>query len=186
MILGYVILGPDNGYNMYRNLQLDKCSKYMNVYSIDKIDKDMRIRKLKNDFTYTYDGFAIVSDRFKQFCERESYHGIEFIDVSGCQKYFWFKIQNVIEFDAEARRTQFISFNAECNGYEEIIGATPACLKQTTPLPDGFFRTDIFFGSYAGKSPLELIGAATKEKMEAEDFSGIYFKEILTEYDWQK
>jgi hypothetical protein len=51
---------------------------------------------------------------------------------------------------------------------------------------DNFFRTDIFFGSYASKHPLYLVGEITKKKLKKAGFKQIYFDRILDEYAWQK
>lgn len=85
-----------------------------------------------------------------------------------------------------ARETKFINYSSNCHGYEEIIGATPVCLKDKTVLPDSFFRTDICFGSFAGKSPLYLIGEATRRKLVAAGFKEIFFEKILDKYEWQE
>src|SRR4051794_41104756 len=34
MILGYLIWGQDNKYNMYEDIELDECARYMDVYTI--------------------------------------------------------------------------------------------------------------------------------------------------------
>lgn len=183
MIIGYVISAIDNKYSMYKGLQLNKCSRFMDIYSLNIINPSIQFNNIKPNFSYTYDGFAIVSEKFKIFCEKAGYSGIEFVELRGTQKYYWFKINNVLEFDPIERGTSFLDFNEECNGYEEIIGATPACLKNKNMLPDGFFRTDICFGSYAGKSPLYIIGEVTKKKLLSAGFDEIDFEDILEKYE---
>ena len=41
-------------------------------------DLDYRLRKRKLDAYYTYDGFLIVSEKFKSFCEINKYKNLEF------------------------------------------------------------------------------------------------------------
>lgn len=185
MLLGYTIDGPDNGYNMFENIKINECDKYSNIYDINRVDPLLKFKK-KKDYSATYDGFTIVSERFKQFCINEKYNSLEFIPLLSSPNFYWFKIHNVIEFDIEARKTRFIGYNKVCNGYKEVIGANPACLKNNVILGDGFFRSDIFFASDASKHPLEMVGSFTKEKIKVAGFKGIYFQKILDEYDWQK
>jgi len=186
MILGYVILDPDNEDYMLDKIAQNKCANYSNIYDLNFINSSYQFKKKKYNISSTYDGFKIVSEKFRQFCEREKYQGLEFVKLPKSSGFYWFKIHNIVEYDAGARKTQFINYNKECKGYEQIIGATPACLKSKIPLPDGFYRTDICFGNYAGKSPLEIVGTITMAKLKAAGFFEIYFEEILDEYDWQK
>ncbi|MES2112738.1 MAG: hypothetical protein V4577_28560 [Bacteroidota bacterium] len=170
---------------MYKNLKLNECDKYRNTYAINKIDPAIRI-KTKKDFSSTYDNLTIVTEQVKSFCANEGYEGLEFMELPNSPGFYWFKIHNIIEFDAEAYGTRFINYSRQCEGYEEIIGATPACLKVKKEICDGFYRTDISFGSFATKAPLEIIGTKTKEKLTAAGFKGIDYIEIYDKYDWQK
>lgn len=120
--------------------------------------------------------------------------------------FYWFKIQNILEYDADAkgklfvnyddisnapyidlkeRRIKFINYNDQFKGYEEIIGPSPICLKNKKPLPDGFFRTDLCFASYASKHPIYMVGEATKKKLKDAGFKEIDLDKILDKYDWQ-
>jgi hypothetical protein len=180
MILGYLIWGQDNKYNMYEDIELDECARYMDVYTINRADVRRDFKKIKSSFSHTYDGFVIVDQKFKNFCVEHQYSGLEFVELNG--PYYWLKVRNIVAFDAEGRETRFIGYNEACKGYEEIIGATPAYLKEKKPLSDGFFRTDLCFGSYAGKSPLHMVGEETKRKLEAAGFKKISFEKILDEY----
>lgn len=186
MILGYSIEETDLKCNMLEGMQLTACAKYSNIYDLNIVNPNFKIKNKKGNVGCTYDGFSIVSELFKQFCEKEKYNGLEFYSLPSTPGYYWFKIHNAVEFDAVARETQFLNYNEPCKGYEEIIGATPVCLKNKTPLTDGFFRTDIFFGSFAGKSPVYLVGDVTMSKLKAAGFKEISFEKILDRYDWQK
>jgi len=100
------------------------------------------------------------------------------VDVSDGGQFFWLKIHAIVEFDAAARGTRFLNYNEACDGYEEIIGATPVYVKEGKPLADGFYRTDLCFGSFAGKTPMYLVGEETKRKLEAVGFDDIDYEEI--------
>jgi hypothetical protein len=156
MILGYVLDLPDIKTNMLENLELGDCAKYSNIYDLNVLNPSFKMKNHKYAISSTYDGFNIVSDTFKQFCESEKYKGLEFVPLPLDTGYYWFKVHNILHYNAKWRETEFLNYNAACQGFEEIIGATPACLITKTPLQDDFFRTDICFGSYAGKSPLTL------------------------------
>jgi len=173
---------PDNDYNMFEDVELDECAKYKDIYTLNVIDPRREFKNIKSSLSSTYDNFVIVDGKFKKFCEQEGYPGLQFVELNGSQKYYWFKLENVIAFDPVGRETRFIGYNEKCNGYEEVIGATPAYLKERTLLPDGFFRTDLCFGSYATKGPLYVVGVETKRKIEAAGFKNIDFEKVLDEY----
>lgn len=186
MIIGYCVIVPDIGCDMLSDLELSPCSRYSNIYDINIIDKNFKISKRKNNIMSTYDGYKIVSEKFKLFCETQAYTGLSFVPIPYSQNHYWFKISNVLEFDFEAAGVQFLNYNEECKGYEEIIGAFPVCLKGKETIKDGFFRTDICFGSFAGKSPVYLVGEETMKKLKSAGFKEIFFEEILDVYQWQK
>ena len=191
---------------MYHGIKLEMYTKYSNIYEINQIDPAIRI-KMKRDISYTYDNFCIVSEKFKAFCQNEKYVGLEFVLLPQSPGFYWFKVNTILEYNIDAkgrlfinydslyeapnidlkeRRIKFINYNEQYDGYEEIIGAHPVCLKTQTPLPDGFFRTDLCFGSYATKHPLYIVGEITRKKLKQAGFKEIDFDKILNEYDWQK
>lgn len=186
MILGYAIDMPNMDCEMLEDLELEECAKYSNIYDLNIIDPDIKMLGKKYNISSTYDGFEIVSEKFMAFCEKEGYGGLEFIALPNAPGFFWFKINNIVEYDTKARETSFLNYSSTCKGYEEIIGADPVCLKDKALLGDVFFRTDVCFGSFAGKSPVSLVGEATKKKLLAAGFKEIYFEEILDKYEWQK
>jgi|SRR5580692_6417890 hypothetical protein len=186
MILGYVIDVQDNGYEMLSGINLNKCANFSDIYKLNLINENFKLTKKIKHISTTYDNFTIVSDKFKEFCLKEKYKGLEFVNLPKSPGFYWFKIKNVLKVDVIARKTQFLNFNKNCNGFEEIIGANPVCLKTKKCLQDAIFRSDICFGSGYRKSPIEIVGEITMEKMVATGFKEIYFEKILDEYDWQK
>ncbi len=184
MILGYVLSPIDNDLNIYENIILGECDKYKNIYEINKISKKVSIKN-GIEISCSYDGFTIVSDKFKKFCESEKYTNLEFIQFQDSPKYFWFKVNNILEYDSVRRGTEFINYSEKCKGYSDIIGADPACLKRKSKIEDGFFRTDLFFGSNASKSPLYIIGIETRQKLINTGFKNVYFEKILDKYSWE-
>ncbi|ANI89332.1 hypothetical protein A9P82_08525 [Arachidicoccus ginsenosidimutans] len=122
MLLGYTIDLSENDFYMYGDdIILDDCARYGDIYSINKVSETLKIKSKKNIF-YIRDGFTIVSEQFKLFCEKENYAGLEFVSLPNSKGFYWFKINNIIEYDTERKKTRFINYNEDCKGYEEIIG----------------------------------------------------------------
>ena len=182
MILGYDFYCYDNKKRMFENVELNKCDRYSNIYSINRIDPLFKIHT-KKQLSTTYDNFIIVSEAFKSFCINQNYTGIEFVILPKSPGYYWFKTHNIIEFDSESYGTRFINYDEDCKGYAEIIGASPVYLKKPIPISDGFFRTDICFGSFETKSPVILIGVETLKKLKLSSFNEIDASEILDKYE---
>lgn len=65
--IGYVLSPPDNGNYMFYKLEIDECTRYSNIYDINKINPEFRISRKKLNITETYDGYKIVSEKFKLF-----------------------------------------------------------------------------------------------------------------------
>ena len=187
MVLGYVIFSYDSKYCMYRNLKLNECDRYSDIYTINRIDPEIKI-KTKKHISCTYDNFTIVSDQFKTFREQEGYEGLEFVTLPKSPGFYWFKIHKVIELDENGHRIgfsgiQFINYSEKCRGYESIIGVSPVFLKIKGLIPDGFFRSDLCFGGYAAKTPAQIIGIETMKNLKAAGFKGMDTSEILDKYD---
>ena len=156
------------------------------IYDLNIVNPNFKVPKKAKNISSTYEGYTIVSEKFKTFCEAEKYEGLEFVILPSSPEYYWFKVHNILEFDIQARETRFLGFNKQCNGYEEIIGVNPTCLKNKFLLDDMFYRTDIFAGSFVNKSPSEMVGEKTKEKLKQAGFKEFFFEKILDKYKWQK
>jgi hypothetical protein len=188
MLLGYDISANDNDdFFITDEEKLPKEYLFKNTYEYEELPGNLRMKKRKLDIGYTYDGFAIVSEHFKILCGQNKFEGLEFIQLPMDNNFYFFKVNNIIEFDAIARRTTFEKFSNLYNKYQWIHGATPVCLKNKQPVPEGtIYRTDVFFGAGVRKSPVLLVGIETKKIMESWKLKGIYFDKILDEYPWQK
>jgi hypothetical protein len=115
MVLGYVLGFPDNHYNMFQGVALPECAKYSDIYSLNTVGSGLGL-KPRNTISYTYDGFVIVKEEFKMFCQAEQYLGLEFVELVGAPGVYWFKTQNIVEFDAQGRKTRYVDYSPKCNG----------------------------------------------------------------------
>ena len=158
-------------------LQCEKCGFMINR----PINENYRPPSKALDLSYTYDGYLIVSGKFRSFVQGNNYSGVMFQPLEKTE-YSVFSCSNVLEFDAIKRETRFIDYCDECDRYAEVIGATPIFLKGVTePLDDGFYRSDIEFGTGSGKHPIFMIGVETYLKLNAEKFSGLENSPIIVQ-----
>lgn len=144
------------------------------------INPGFRVRKRSRDLTVTYDGFVLVSLRFRNFCETTSWiHDVELAALPNDPAYFRFRPLRVIEFDAERRGTRFEEPCPECGKFFNVVGATPVWLRNVRePIVDGVFRTDLEFGSGHEQSPLIIIGTETAAAIKDFGFEKVDLKPV--------
>jgi hypothetical protein len=186
-VLGFSISGPDNDSYMNSEqyeVNICKCLDYVKNRQLH-LNPNFKLTKKTYDISYTYDSYLIVSERFKQFCVENKYHGISFFAIPNYATKFIMLVTNIIKFDTARRETTFIEFNSDCNEYNEVVGATPVCLSDNSILSDGFYRTDIEFGRSYAKDPIILVGLDTGAKLKAQKFKGLYLEKILDKYKWE-
>lgn len=181
MILGYTISGPDNDSYLYPNghgKSICEVLDYVNHrerYISDKF-------KIKQPFfhlSFTYDSAVIVSQKFKDFCTRNKYEGIEFHQLKIQKEMYLFKCLDEVKLDTGRREVKFEEFDEKCKMYNSISGAFPAFLNNRKEIPDGFFKSDIKFGTGYEQSSLIIIGVNTFNKMINENFTNIDFEKII-------
>jgi hypothetical protein len=95
MIIGYALDFPDIKCDMLGNYDAGNCSRYKNIYDLNVLNPKFKLKKNKYSISCTYDGFVIVTVKFKHFCEKNNYRGLDFIPLISETEYYWFKICNV-------------------------------------------------------------------------------------------
>jgi hypothetical protein len=127
----------------------------------------------------TYDGYTLVSYKFRDFCRQHAWQGMDFVRLPADNDFFVLRLALILPFDADRRRTRFLDKCPTCGAFYGVIGATPAYLRGVTePIQDGFFRSDFEFGSGPGQGPLTFIGLGTAEELRKQRFQNYYLKEI--------
>lgn len=189
MNIGYSISGPDNDSFMcsstdvvHENMHgLSVCPECGYRDDFFYINRKFRVKRRVYDFSSTYDGYSIISRKFKEFCERRKYQNIVFAEFENDPDFFALIPLTVLAFDVEGNKPRYEGYCGKCGNYESVIGPFPVYLKNIDkPLKEGIYRTDLLFGSGNDKSPLILIGPGTKEAILSEGFKDIDFESITT------
>lgn len=140
-----------------------------------------RAKKRTWDISSTYDGYCIVSSRFRQFCEQQGWRGMQFVTLPSDNDFFVLRISKTLTFDAERRETRFEDPCPTCKSYFNVIGANPAYLHGIkSPIKEGFFRSDLEFGSGHEQHPLILIGVETAKKLKDQGFRNYDLHAVTT------
>lgn len=188
-VVGYTLDGHDNGTYMYEpgDKALPTCPRCGYRLDFFPTNPDYALKKRFKPLTgqptvsketalsLTYDHQHIVSQGFKDFCSQEGYEGLNFIAFPKDPHHFHLIITNQVKFDPLRTRTRFLKLCPICGNYDEVIGTRPAFLQLSEPLADGFYRTDLLFGSGDRKDPLIIVGTETKAKLKAMKFKGFIF-----------
>jgi hypothetical protein len=124
-------------------------------------------KTLRFDTCATYDGQALVSARFKEFCISNQLSGVTFLDFKLASGVFHLIVDRIVPFDTARRGTRFSGMCPTCKRYWSVIGATPAYLVGDRKLEEGLYRSDLFFGEGDEQHPLLFAGISTAEKMLA-------------------
>ncbi len=142
---------------------------------LNYINPAFRVTKRRRDLTATYDGYVLVSDRFRDFCETNNWHQhVQFAPLPSDDDFFVFKPQRTLEFDADRRGTRFEDYCPECNKHFSVVGATPVYLRNVTAaISDDIYRSDLEFASGHEQHPLLILGVATAQAIKAAGFQKI-------------
>ena len=145
----------------------------------DYVDPTFKVRKWSFEFSSTYDGYTIVSDRFRKFCRSRRLPGMKFVKLPAAPGFFWLRLSRVLPFDVKRRGTRVSLWCPTCRHFHSVAGATPAFIwGLKKPLKRGFYRTDLEFASGSEQSPLEIVGIETADELQQEHFKKILLKPI--------
>jgi hypothetical protein len=121
------------------------------------------------DASYTYDGYCVVSTRFRSVVGNR---GARYIELPSEPSFFVLLPSERIRFDPIRRKTTFENFCTDCGRYHDVAGATPAFLREAPP-PAELPGTDIDFGSGDEQSPLLVGGPKLAEELRVAALAGL-------------
>jgi hypothetical protein len=125
------------------------------------INPAFRVTRRKYDFSFTYDNYCIVSEKFRKECAHSALTGAGFLDLPADPSFFVFVPTSVVKFDVLRRETRFEKQCKLCGHYGAIAGAFPASL---TAVPNSdFARTDVLFGSGNERQPIIIASERAKK-----------------------
>ena len=155
----------------------DQCGRKVNR---DYVSETFRVRRRASDLVATYDGYLLVSRRFKEYCVHQKFPGTVFVPLPADAQFLWLRSNRMLPFDVEARRTRKGDFCDVCRAFHTVAGATPAFLTGVSePIPEGFYRTDVEFGSGHEQSPLIIVANQTFDRLLSQGFKGIESADVL-------
>jgi hypothetical protein len=150
-------------------------------YPIKKeINPDFILKK-KFDVSFTYDGYLIVSDKFKYFCETQLYRNLVFHTIIKEPNYYYLECDKIIQLDYKRRNVEFGKLCPICDRFDTVIGASPSYIQQGFVIQESsFYKSEYEFGSYWNRFPLIVVSMSVAKELVKQKFKGLYFKDVLT------
>ena len=168
-IVAKIICGPDadDMYNFYKGEKdpglCEKCKTRLEMIP----NPNYRVRIKGRDFQNTYDGYYIVSERFKSFCEQNNYPDLEFTPVK-TKNFYVFLPQGIYQMSHDLG-IQYYTKNECCNTFKEVGCYNRLFVRDKNYVQennDFIKRTDILYGSHSRKHYYIIIGIDTFQKMK--------------------
>jgi hypothetical protein len=126
MMQGYRLSVPDNDSYMLRGATPHPACKLCGLVTNHKwIDPSFRLVRRQFDASYTYDGYLIVSDRFREIARTA---GAQCVGLPAEPTFFGLLADEVVAFDTARRGTRFENRCERCGRYRAVAGATPVFL----------------------------------------------------------
>lgn len=179
-LIANTIFGNDINH-MYedKKSRLGTCPVCYNT--LEKVPDIMyKVPKKRGDMFYTYDGFCIVSEKIKSFCDERNYSNLSFVTLIKSVGFYFFMPQIIYKLDHVRQKVKFINKRSCCGSYDEVIGATPSYKAHDFLMDTNDFicRSEYFFGSHGQKMPLIIAGLDTVAAMKAYGLKGIWFDKV--------
>jgi hypothetical protein len=144
------------------------------------INPRFRVGRRSRDACATYDGYFLVSSRFKGAWESSGHEGANFDRLPSDSDFFALRSTRLVNFDAKRRGTRFEDYCSSCHAYATVVGSRPAALVGVDqPLAPGLYRTDIEFACDIEQHPLLIVGVETHGMLRAAGLKGLEFKEVF-------
>jgi hypothetical protein len=125
------------------------------VVNHDWVDPGFGLTRKQYDASFTYDGYLIVSQAFRNAADDRD---LKYTALPSAPGFYALQVVPVLRFDVERRETRFLGLCQQCGRYAQVVGATPVFLLDEPDEPThDFYRTDHEFGSFDGKHPVILV-----------------------------
>lgn len=156
------------------------CQKCGRKTEHEYIDPNFKLKKKSMDIGSTYDGYTIVSEKFKIFCESHSITGIEFIELPSQPKHYWLVVRNTLEVDtAQSLGMRFLYYCDECKHYAGVFGTSGLRFKGVeSTILQGIYRTDLEFAQAHQQHPVIVVGVEVAAEIKSAKLKGVCLNKI--------
>lgn len=177
-VVAWQINGVDADYMYgYRDITPGLCPICKNT--VEKIPNLDYYVPRTNHFQVTYDGFVIVSEKFRMFCKVQHFDNITFTPLLHPGGFYVITPNDIFEVNKEYSDMPVDGEWCPACGSREWHGFRMAYSKTDIDENENFIkRLDGFYGSDYRKSYVIIVGMKTKKLMKEFGLRGIYFHEV--------
>jgi hypothetical protein len=144
------------------------------------INPNFELRKKRMDIGTTYDGYTIVSDRFREFIEAQKVSEIDFVSLPSQSKHYWLLPRKVLVVDQTRSQGLRLMYPCQvCGANAGIFGTTGLrFVGINEEIPEGIFRSDLEFGQAHAQHHLIIVSSQMVTAMKSQKFEGLSLTEI--------
>jgi hypothetical protein len=174
------VLAYSNDSHMYlHGPTVPRCFACGSVEVIDYVNPVFRLARSGLDWSTTYDGCLIVSERVKAFFGKHALAGAACLPLPSAPGHYRLSARRVLPFDVGRRGTCFGDYCRRCSRHRLVMGSRPVMLQGVTrPLPAGLYRTDVEFGEGDAKAPCFILAPETYRLAITERWRGAVFQVV--------
>ncbi len=144
------------------------------------VNPDFNLRKKKMDISSTYDGYTIVSERFREFCVSQKLTNVEFVSLPSQVGHYWLRPHIILEIDCtKSLDIKFLYYCDSCKAYAGVFG--PMGLRFVgieSIIPYGLYRSDIEFAQSHEQSCLKIVSPELAASIKSQKFKGACLNKI--------
>lgn len=137
-----------------------------------------RMGRRRNDMYCTYDGYFLVSNHFKRFCEERGYPNLVFIKLPKTHGFYFFTCKEETFPLDEQWLWHSVDKQSCCGVYYEMGGPFTIKRKDIVLHSDDFIAKSPMLASGNHKSPCIIIGLSTMKAMQDYGLKGLYFHDV--------
>lgn len=150
---------------------------------------EFKFNKRSSDLYFVhFGGIYLVSNKFKEFIEKNRIDGVEFIAIQNNNDYYRLNILGRLEVDESTLDKSNTcpdcgrSISTSMSKAFIDIGNNKVLkfLKNNQPITEGVYYTNVKYGNGTNYAPLIVVGIKTMERMKDEGLKYIVFKEIVS------
>lgn len=179
LVIAKILIAPDEDKDMYKGDAPYTCPVCHSPLKYEMNPNYIASNK-RSSVRFTYDGYCIVSQEFKDFCTLNKYPQLVFKEFPKSPGTYCFFPLDIFPLDPIRRNVEFVKPCTSCGGYEGVYGATPSYKAKDFVLPSNDFicRSDIAFGEKRKRAPLVIVGVGTELKMKKFGLKGLHFDNV--------
>ncbi len=131
--------------------------------------------KMQRDIGNTYDGFTIVNEKFKRFCQDQNINDVDFIPLPSSSGYYYFNSLKEFKINKEQTTIQYLGKHY-CCGEPEWAGKYHIVSAEMLPKSANFIcHFPLFTGDCYRKKKTLIVGLETARQMKAYGIRGMSF-----------